>query len=73
MFMINPKKQEEVQLLEDLKLSAILLVIFCMRKDAVSGPYKTINEAIEAAEPGGMILISQGKYMESLMITLILL
>jgi len=40
-------------------------------KDAINGPYKTINEAIEAAEPGGMILISQGRYVESLVITFI--
>ncbi len=38
-------------------------------KDMVNGPYKTINEAIAAAEPGGIILVNQGKYAESLIIT----
>ena len=37
--------------------------------DMASGPYKTINEAIAAAEPGGIILVKQGKYNESLVIT----
>ncbi len=36
--------------------------------DLVNGPYKTITEAMAAAEPGGIILVSQGKYLESLVI-----
>ena len=45
--------------------------VFHYIKDITNGPYKTINEAIQAAEPGGIILVSQGRYMESLVITLI--
>lgn len=61
--------RERMRYLGSTRQSATSWVIFSITEDAVSGPYKTIGEAIEAAEPGGMILISQGKYMESLAIT----
>ena len=42
--------------------------IRCIRIDIENGPYKTISAAIEAAEPGGIILVGQGKYAESIVI-----
>lgn len=37
--------------------------------DAESGPYKTIQEAIDAAEPGSVIKVAPGLYSDNLTIT----
>ena len=36
--------------------------------DLQNGPYKKIQEAIDAATPGSTIIINQGLYVENLMI-----
>ena len=42
---------------------------FPMILDAESGPYKTIQEAIDAAEPGSVIKVAPGLYSDNLTIT----
>lgn len=41
---------------------------YLMNKDPENGPYKTIQEAINAANPGGVIKISPGLYSDNLVI-----
>lgn len=51
---------------EDNALHKVLKATYIV--DAESGPYKTIQEAIGAAEPGSVIKVAPGLYSDNLII-----
>lgn len=52
---------------EDNALHKVLKATYIV--DAESGPYKTIQEAVEAADQGSVIKVAPGLYSDNLIIT----